>query len=274
MANKELFLQMTMKPREWYNIEQSEGEAEILIYDQIGLNMWGDGLSAKEFVRQVKELNVKRLNLRIDSPGGYITEGKVIYNTIKNLKYEVYAYVDGIAASVASWLPLAADHRIINENAQVMIHDPWGMAMGDAEAMRETADQLDREKLSIIGMYEARVNLPPQKISDMMSKETWMNAAESIMHGFMDQIDGNVRKMAACAYDLSLFEDSLPESFLKKQTALSKRELEKGLRDVGYSRAEAKEIVTRPRREDENTPALDEIAEVLKQNIAKMETPK
>ena len=272
MANKEKFLQMTMKPREWYNIEQSEREAEIYIYDQIGLDMWGDGLSARDFVRQVKELDVDKLNLRINSPGGFITEGKVIYNTIKNLKYTVWAYVDGIAASVASWFPLAADKRIINENAQVMIHDPWGINVGDADSMRETAEQLDREKMSIIGMYEARANLSTAALGEMMSAETWMNAREAVLHGFMDEIDANRRQMAACAFDLQCF-DNLPDNFLKQQTALDKRELENNLRDAGYSRSKAKEIATGPQREAENTLDLSEIADALKTNIAKMETP-
>lgn len=266
MANKDLFLKMSMKPREWYNIEQSEGEAEILIYDQIGLDFWGDGLSANDFVQQVKDLRVKRLNIRINSPGGYITEGKVIYNTIKNLRnMETYSFVDGIAASVASWIPLATDHRIINENAQVMIHDPWGIAIGDADEMRETADQLDREKMAIVGMYEARVNLPTQKIAEMMSAETWMNAAEAVSHGFMDQIDGN-RRLAACAWDLQVF-DGIPDNFLKQQSALDKRTLESSLRDAGYSRAEAKQIAAGPRRDDENS-AYDELADLINRNIA------
>ena len=269
MANNELFLRMSMKPREWYNIEQSEGEAEILIYDQIGLDFWGDGLSSNDFVAQVRDLRVKRLNIRINSPGGYITEGKVIYNTIKNLRnMETFSFVDGIAASTASWIPLATDHRIINENAQVMIHDPWGVAMGGAQEMRDTADQLDREKLSIVGMYEARVNLPHQKIIDMMTEETWMNAAEAVMHGFMDQVDGN-RRLAACAWDLGVF-DALPENFLKQQSALDKRSLENALRDAGYSRTAAKEIASGPQREAENTDDLGELAEALKANIAKI----
>lgn len=269
MANSELFMQMTMKPREWFNIEQSEGEAEILIYDQIGLDMWGEGLSSRDFVSQVKELNVKRLNLRINSPGGFITEGKVIYNTIKNLKYDVWAYVDGIAASTASWLLMAADKRIINENAQIMIHDPWGMAMGDAQSMRDTADRLDQEKMSIIGMYEARVNLSTAMIEDMMAKETWMDAREAVGYQFVDEIDANRRVMAACAFDLNLFADSLPEAITKQQTALDKRALEKNLRDAGYSRTQAKTIASGPQHDAENT-ALDELAETLKQNIAKI----
>jgi ATP-dependent Clp protease protease subunit len=273
MANKEKFLAMAMKPREWYNIEQSEGEATIYIYDQIGMDWWGDGLSANDFVAQVNDLTVKRLNLRINSPGGYITEGKVIYNTIKNLRdIEVWAYVDGIAASVASWLPLAADHRIINENAQVMIHDPWGVAIGNADDMRKTAELLDNEKLSIIGMYQARVNLSEGKLGEMMSNETWMNAAEAVMHGFMDQVDGN-RRLAACMFDTSVF-DNLPESFLKQQSAADKRNLEKGLRDAGYSRSEAITLASGPRRDADSDAELSELAEALKTNLAKMETSK
>lgn len=274
MANNEKFLRMSMTPREWFNIEESEGEAEIYIYDQIGADFWGDGLSAKDFIAQLKEIKSKTLALHINSPGGYVNEGKAIYNALKNLRgVETTSHIDGLAASVASWFPMATDKTIINANAQIMIHDPWGFAIGDSREMRETADLLDREKIIIVNMYASGTDIDPKRLADMMAEETWMSADEAVDLGFADEINGNAR-LAACVFDLGLF-DNLPDAFLRQQSALSKRTLESDLRDVGWSKAEATRIASGPRRDSEGDEADDaELADLINANIAKLENTK
>ena len=82
--------------------------------------------------------------MRINSPGGSVFDAVAIYNALKRHTGTVTVWIDGIAASAASYVAMAGDEIIMPENAFLMIHDPSGIVMGTATEMREMAEVVSR----------------------------------------------------------------------------------------------------------------------------------
>ncbi len=176
--------------KKWYRIEaKKDRTAEILIYEQIGKNYWDDsGVSAKEFVKELNALDVDTITLRINSPGGNVFEGNVIYNALRAHPAEVDVHIDGIAASIASVIAMAGDTINIPENGMIMIHDPSGGTWGTSADMRKTAEALDKIKIGIIAAYRGKTDLENDTLAEMMTEETWMTAEEAVEQGFADVV--------------------------------------------------------------------------------------
>lgn len=181
--------------------------AEIFIYEQIGKDYWDDsGVGAKQFAQDLKALgDIDKIILRINSPGGSVFEGLAIYNTLNAHSAEKEVHIDGIAASIASVIAMVGDPVIMPENALLMIHDPTGLVMGDAEDMRKMAETLDKVKDSILSAYASKTQLSSAEIAQLMSEETWMSAEEAVHYGFADQIAEPVR--IAAHFNFSMFKN-------------------------------------------------------------------
>jgi len=186
-------------------LNKAKESAEILIYEQIGKDFWSDeGIAAKDFAEDLKSLgDVKNITLRINSPGGSVFEGLVIFNLLKAHQATVTVYIDGLAASIASVIAMSGDKIIMPENALLMIHDPFAMVMGTAEDMRKMAEALDKIKDSIKSAYK-RTMMTDDELTEMMTEETWLSASEAVEKGFADEMIAAV-KVAAC-FDLSKFK--------------------------------------------------------------------
>ncbi len=196
----------------WYEFKALEnGATEIYVYDEIGF--WG--ITAKDFARDLKELDPKgEINLRINSPGGSVTDGIAIYNLLKNHKAKVNTFVDGLAASMASVIAMAGDTITMPENALMMIHNPWGGAMGDADELRKTADVLDKMKTALVSAYVNKTGLADTEIASLMTAETWMTGAEALEKGFATQITDEVNLQASFdTSKLNQFKNSVKEKF-------------------------------------------------------------
>jgi ATP-dependent Clp protease, protease subunit len=168
-----------------------ETAAEILLYGDIGAGLW-DGISAKEFAQELAGLgDVEEINLCINSPGGDVADGFAIYNTLNRHSARIIVDVDGLAASIASVIAMAGDEIRMAENASLMIHDPWTIAMGDAEELRRAASILDTLQGQIAGVYAARTGQSLAAIKRMMSAETWMTAEEARAAGFCTAVIDN-----------------------------------------------------------------------------------
>ena len=188
--------------KKWYDIRAQAGGAEIIIYDEIGY--WG--ITAKDFLDDLKALGpVAEITVRINSPGGMVFDGLAIHNALKRHAAKVTVYVDGIAASIASVIVMAGDTVVMPENALMMIHDPMGFAVGNAETMKEMAEILDKIKASLVSAYRNKTGLEDEKIAELMAAETWLSAAEAVEMGFADAIEAPME--IAATFDLSRFEN-------------------------------------------------------------------
>jgi ATP-dependent Clp protease protease subunit len=194
--------------------DDAEDSATIYVYDAIG--GW-DGVGAKEMVRAIAGISASTIHLRINSPGGDVFEARAIKTALEQHKARVVAYVDGVAASAASFLMLAADEIQIAAGAFVMIHNPWGFAIGGAREMRSTADLLDSVGAAIRNDYAARTGLDDAVLTQMMDAETWLTAEESVEKKFADSIMNKPAKASALArFDLSAYQHA-PAALVAKQ---------------------------------------------------------
>jgi ATP-dependent Clp endopeptidase proteolytic subunit ClpP len=187
--------------RNWFTMKKADSEnsaAEILIYDAIGKSFWDDdAVSAKQFIDSLAELgDVKNITLRVNSPGGDVFDGVAIYNAIKNTKAKVTAHIDGIAASAASYIVMAADKIVMPSNSFMLIHQASGFSMGNADDMLALAADLQRLDKSITATYAARTGQKPAKVAALMKEDRLMDAEEAKSLGYTDEVTAPV-KMAA-----------------------------------------------------------------------------
>ena len=162
---------------------QTANSCEILLYSLIT-----NGSTAMNIIEQLKGIkNVKQITLRINSDGGDVFEALSIYNYLKSLDAEVTVYVDGLAASAAT-IVACSGKVIMPSNAQMMIHNPFGMVQGDSEEMRAMAEVLDKVKDSIISVYAAKTGQDKKVIAKLMDKETWLSSEEAFELGFCNEV--------------------------------------------------------------------------------------
>jgi ATP-dependent Clp protease protease subunit len=167
-------------------IVAKDGEATIYVYDAIGSYY---GVEAAPFVREIAALqDVSTIHLRINSPGGDVFDARSMKVALEQHPAKVVAHIDGLAASAASFLMLAADEIEIADGAFVMIHEPWSMAMGTSTDMRASADLLDQVGTAIGNDYTAKTGKSADEVQAWMKAETWFSAEEAIANGFADRL--------------------------------------------------------------------------------------
>lgn len=179
----------------WYSISaKANNSAEVWLYDEIG----GWGVTARQFAQDIKALgDIKHIDVRIHSPGGDVFEGMAIYNLLKNHPAVVHAHIDGLAASMASVIAMAADVIHMPENAMMMIHKPWGIQGGDADDMRQYADLLDKVEGSLTSAYVKKSGKSEDEIKALLKSETWYTGAEAVQAGFADQLTETLKAVAS-----------------------------------------------------------------------------
>ena len=190
----------------WYTIRARATGAEVLIYDEIGAY----GVSAKGFLAELGALpDDAPIDLRLNSPGGSVFDAVAIYNALSRHAGTITVWIDGIAASAASYIAMAGDEIVMPENAFLMIHDPSGIVMGTAEDMRSTAEALDKVKGSLIQGYAAKSGNADDEIATLMAAETWLDAKDALDLGFIDRIAEPVK--LAASFDVARFRNAPPE---------------------------------------------------------------
>ena len=174
----------------WYAIRARGTGAEVAIYDEIGAY----GVSAKGFLTELGALpEGTPVDLRLNSPGGSVFDAVAIHNALKRHEGPVTVWIDGIAASAASYVAMAGDEIVMPENAFLMIHDPSGLVMGTAGDMRAMAEALEKVKDALVQGYAAKSGRTPEEVSALMSAETWLDAADALAQGFADRLIEPVR---------------------------------------------------------------------------------
>ncbi|MFA7279805.1 MAG: head maturation protease, ClpP-related [Sterolibacterium sp.] len=172
--------------------------AEIYLYGVIGQDWFGDGISAKQLSEDLKKVpNAKTIDVRINSEGGDVFDGKAMYSLLQQHKARIVVHIDGLAASAASFIAMVGDEINISEGAFVMVHNAWTFAIGNSDDLRRKADLLDSVSGSIGETYAARTKQTSDKIKQWMDDETWFTGAEAVENGFADKMVENL-KVAAC----------------------------------------------------------------------------
>lgn len=157
--------------------------------------LWGmvDDDSAKHVIERLLYLDSMgndEIQLIINSPGGYVTSGFAIYDTMLQVKSPVATVCSGLAASMGSILLSAGakGRRMIQPHARVMIHQPSGGAQGQASSIEIQAREIIKTKEIGARILSDNCNQPLEKVMNDFDRDYWMDAQESLAYGIVDEL--------------------------------------------------------------------------------------
>lgn len=179
---------------------ESDGRVTIYLYGTIGPDWWDPDEQnlARDFARQLDELSPAPLDIRIDSSGGDVYEGLAIASAIQRYEGETCAYIDGMAASAASYVAIMADRVVMTDYSCFMIHKAWTSALGvNADDLRTLADRLDGIDSLIAQTISKRTGRDYDDVLADMAAETWYWGDEALEAGLCDEVVETEQRMAA-----------------------------------------------------------------------------
>lgn len=217
------------QPAKWYEIkakssaQDDKRAAEIFIYGNIGDRWDENGVVAADFVRDLSALEADAIVLRINSYGGSVPDGLAIFNALRRHPASIDVQIDGVALSCAGYIAMAGDSVTIAENAMLMIHAPWGLAVGNAAELRDMADMLDKYAAAMASGYAAKCGKDAGECLALLTdgKDHWFSAEEAKSEGFADAVGPAVEVAAGLArsFDLSRFKQpAAAAATFKEQT--------------------------------------------------------
>jgi ATP-dependent Clp protease, protease subunit len=170
-------------------VDTSGDTLDLTIYGDIGESWWYDSTSAKDIEDALKGTTASQIIVHLNSPGGDVFDGIAIYNQLKNHSAKVIVQVDGLAASAASLIAMAADELIMNTGSMLMIHEASTWAWGTKHDIRKTLNALEGIDKSIADIYMTRYKGERSEIDTMITNETWLTASEAVEVGLADRVN-------------------------------------------------------------------------------------
>ncbi|WP_312837245.1 head maturation protease, ClpP-related, partial [Pantoea sp.] len=188
-----------------------EGDNSISIFDVIGADYWGEGVTASRIAGALRSLGGADVTVNINSPGGDMFEGLAIYNLLREYEGRVTIKVLGLAASAASVIAMAGDDVQIGRGAFLMIHNCWVYAMGNRHDLAQIAADMEPFDKAMSDIYQARSGLDAATVDRMMDGETYIGGSEAVEKGFADSL---------LSADEIADDDDSPAAALRKLDAL------------------------------------------------------
>lgn len=187
-----------------YVIEQtSRGERSYDIYSRLlkeriiflgeEVNDVTAGLVVSQLLFLESEDPDKDINLYINSPGGSVTAGMAIYDTIQYVKCDVSTMCMGMAASMGAFLLSGGTKgkRLALPNAEIMIHQPSGGAQGQATEIEIAAEHILRTKKKLNTILSENTGQPYETIVKDTERDNWLTAQEALEYGLIDKVMEN-----------------------------------------------------------------------------------
>lgn len=153
-----------------------------------------DDATANTVVAQLIYLEAKNpekdICVYINSPGGSVTAGMAIYDTMQYVKCDVSTICVGLAASMGAFLLAAGTKgkRFCLPNSEVMIHQPLGGAQGQASDIEITAKHIIKTKKKMIEMLSKNTGQPVKKVEKDVDRDYFMTADEAVEYGLVDKV--------------------------------------------------------------------------------------
>jgi len=219
------------KNKFWHFKNSTNGIGELMLYGDIASETWwGDEITPKDFKTDLDALGkISHLDVYINSNGGDIFAGQAIYAMLQRVEATLTVHIDGLAASIASVIAMAAsregDKIVMPKGSMLMIHNGMIGLMGylNASKLRNYADMIEKITSSVVLPAYGRSKQEDSKIKEMLDAETWLSAQEAVDLGFADEIEegkqvvasisGNVLLINGLKTDLSQFKN-VPCNFL------------------------------------------------------------
>ena len=161
-----------------------DGDNSISIFDVIGADYWGEGVTASRIAGALRSLGGADVTVNINSPGGDMFEGLAIYNLLREYDGKVTVKVLGLAASAASVIAMAGDDVQIGRGAFLMIHNCWVYAMGNRHDLAQIAADMEPFDKAMSDIYQARSGLDAATVEKMMDGETYIGGSDAVAKGF------------------------------------------------------------------------------------------
>lgn len=213
-----------------------DSDTTISILDVVGEDYWlGTGVTANRISAALRSIGSQDITVRINSPGGDMFEGIAIYNLLRTHPAKVTVEVLGWAASAASIIAMAGDEIRMGLGSFMMIHNAWGLVIGNRHDMREAASLFDQFDAAIADIYEARTGIKRADIEQLMDAETFMGASEAVEYGFADGITDDADPASGPAVSASA---TVPSQIL------AKRRIDAALAQQGISRTERRKMLS------------------------------
>lgn len=186
--------------RKPWRIVAAADDATVYIYDDIGADLWGGGISAADFATDLDAITAPQINIRLNSRGGQVFEGVAMYEAIKRHPSNTIGWVDGVAASAASMIAMACDTLNMAKTGRLMIHDAGigGIYLeGNSQALRDSiaeveafAELLDSLSDTIAGVYADKAGGTAASWRAQMGTDRWFTAEQAVAAGLADHITG------------------------------------------------------------------------------------
>ena len=208
---------------------EDAGRAELYFYGDIcgesWQSVWFEEDKAPQDVADFLHAldGKKRVDVYINSGGGDVFGGMAIYNILSRYQGETVAHIDGIAASIAGIIPFACDKVVAKSSAQIMLHKPWSMCVGNADDMKKCIESLNVCEQSIIDIYSAHTvnGTTPEKIKSMIDRETWLTCGQAAQYFDIEIEQGE--PAAACLSDYYDKYHNLPSGIVNKEDPVGNR---------------------------------------------------
>ncbi len=173
---------------------------DLKILNERKIFLWGvvDDDSAKEVIDRLLYLELlepgKEIQLIINSPGGYVTSGFAIYDTMKSISSPISTVCSGLAASMGSILLSAGEKgkRFVLPHARVMIHQPSGGAGGTASDLEVQLEEIMKTKKLGAKILADNCGQSIERIEKDFNRDFWMSADEAIEYGIVDAVQEKI----------------------------------------------------------------------------------
>lgn len=178
--------------RFWNLTKGEDGGNTLEILHEIAqeTSWWWDVSSSNLFRSDLMQCSGD-LQVIINSPGGDVFAAADMYTALRQYAQDrghVTCVISGLAGSAASMVAMAGDTVKISPVGTIMIHNPWTGLNGNASELRQMADVLDTLRDGMMHAYMRKTGKSRAEITDLMARETWMNAQQAVSDGFADEI--------------------------------------------------------------------------------------
>jgi ATP-dependent protease ClpP protease subunit len=210
----------------------ADDENTVTIYDVIGEDMWtGGGFTAKRMSAALRAIGKNDVTVKVNSPGGDMFEGIAIYNLLREHPAKVTIDVMGWAASAASIIAMAGDEIRMGLGTFMMVHNAWGVVVGNRHDMRDAAKLFDGFDAAIADIYEARTGMKRAAVEKLMDAETFMGPSEAVTNGFADVVMNDLTADSGEAKNMD-------------RGLMARRQTEAALARAGFSRNMRSEMLS------------------------------
>ena len=196
-----------------------ESTREVFLYNDIG-PAWAGMFDSEMMKFALTKLGKGDVNLRVNSYGGSVDEALAMIEVLGRHDGGIKVSVDSIAASAASLFPVVFPSTAA-KHARIMIHNPWGIALGNASEMRRVASVLDLYRDSLVTIYMQGMKKNEEEIKSLMDAETWYSAEGALAEGLVDEVTEPATKVAAKAAPQGRFKN-VPQDLVNPVATPSK----------------------------------------------------